>query len=82
MSSSSERDPPDQPPQRGQPAQDETAREQQFGEWMKRYPRIVEMATEIGGGGGCDAHEEFEFALDLILDGLERIHRESARADG
>ena len=46
---------------------DETAREQQFDEWMKRYPRIVEMATEIGGGGGCDAHEEFEFALDLIL---------------
>ena len=65
-----------------QPAQDETAREQQFGEWMKRYPRIVEMATEIGGSGGCDAHQEFEFALDLILDGLERIHRETVRDDG
>jgi hypothetical protein len=32
--------------------------------------------------GGCDAHEEFEFALDLILDGLERIHRETVRDDG
>jgi hypothetical protein len=31
---------------------------------------------------GCDAHQEFEFALDLILDGLERIHRETVRDDG
>lgn len=26
-------------------------------------------------GGGCDDQFEFEFALDLLLDGVERLHR-------
>ncbi len=27
-------------------------------------------------GGGCDDQFEFEFALDLLLDGFERLHRQ------
>ncbi|MDK9497467.1 TetR/AcrR family transcriptional regulator C-terminal domain-containing protein [Streptomyces katrae] len=45
----------------------------------KRYPRIAELAAAAahdGGsvvGGGCDDQFEFEFALDLLLDGFERL---------
>ena len=49
-----------------------------------RYPNIAVLVREISGGaisheqgsivgGGCDDQFEFEFALDLILDGLERL---------
>jgi AcrR family transcriptional regulator len=40
------------------------------------YPYVVEMAlaaTHDGALGGCDDDVEFEFALDVILDGLERL---------
>ena len=39
-------------------------------------PHVAEMAlaaTHDGGLGGCDTNFEFEFALDVILDGLERL---------
>ena len=39
-------------------------------------PYVAEMAlgaTHDGGLGGCDADLEFDFSLDLILDGLERL---------
>ena len=39
------------------------------------YPHIAAMAgaaSHEGGLGGCDDDFEFEFGLDLILDGLER----------
>jgi AcrR family transcriptional regulator len=46
------------------------------------YPNIaklipVAMDTHEGPvvGGGCDDQFEFEFALDLVLDGLERLRR-------
>ena len=48
------------------------------------YPNIaklipVAIATHDGPvvGGGCDDQFEFEFALDLILDGLERLRASS-----
>ncbi len=44
------------------------------------HPHVAEMAmgvTHDGGLGGCDDDVEFAFALDLILDGLERL-RDSA----
>ena len=40
------------------------------------FPHLGELAlsaTHAGGLGGCDDDMEFAFALDLILDGLERL---------
>jgi AcrR family transcriptional regulator len=40
------------------------------------YPRVGELAMAVahdGGLGGCDDDTEFDIALDLILDGLERL---------
>jgi Tetracyclin repressor-like, C-terminal domain len=45
-------------------------------EMSARYPYVTEMAMAVshdGGLGGCDDDVEFEFGLDLILDGLERL---------
>lgn len=48
-----------------------------------RWPHIIEIATAgahaEGGqivGGGCDDQFEFEFSLDLLLDGFDRLDRE------
>ena len=44
-----------------------------------RYPYITEIATQVAHddasvvGSGCDDQFEFEFTLDLMLDGLERL---------
>jgi len=44
-----------------------------------KYPHIIEMLVAITHdeasvvGQGCDDQFEFEFALDLMLDGLERL---------
>lgn len=46
-----------------------------------RYPHITELMTAITHeegsvvGPGCDDQFEFEFALDLLLNGLERLRR-------
>ena len=64
------------------PAEPE-AREAVLGRFAERYPAIVEMATTTGG---CDDQVEFEFALDLLLDGIERLHHQrwspTSRGDG
>ena len=46
------------------------------------YPNIAKLIPVAVGthegpvvGGGCDDQFEFEFALDLVLDGLERLRR-------
>jgi AcrR family transcriptional regulator len=45
----------------------------------QRYPYIAEMAIAASHtddsvvGSGCDDQFEFEFALDLLLDGIERL---------
>lgn len=47
-----------------------------------RYPYIVEIATAGSHddnsvvGAGCDDQFEFEFALDLLLDGFEHLHHQ------
>jgi AcrR family transcriptional regulator len=52
------------------------------------YPYIFEIFTTISHddrsivGAGCDDQFEFEFALDLMLDGLERLKHRSARSGG
>lgn len=51
-------------------------------EMAKRYPNILQvaMAANHDDGSvvsqGCDDQFEFEFALDLLLDGFERFHRQ------
>ncbi|WP_441245078.1 TetR/AcrR family transcriptional regulator [Kitasatospora sp. McL0602] len=53
-----------------------------------RYPFIVEMAMAGAHregaivGGGCDDQFEFEFALDLLLDGFERLHQQGWTSTG
>lgn len=42
---------------------------------VDRYPHFVELATQHALRPGYDYGEEFEFGLDLILDGLERLRR-------
>lgn len=50
---------------------------------MDRIPYIAEMAAEAlhvdpdSTLGWCDDQTEFEFSIDLILDGLERLHNAS-----
>ncbi|MEU6890402.1 TetR/AcrR family transcriptional regulator [Streptomyces sp. NPDC046557] len=47
----------------------------------QRYPHVAELAGAVAHdresvvGGGCDDQFEFEFALDLLLDGFETLHR-------
>ena len=55
-----------------------------------RYPNILAVAMasaheDSAVGQGCDDQFEFEFALDTLLDGFERLHEQgwtSARARG
>jgi AcrR family transcriptional regulator len=51
-------------------------------EMAGRYPHIVEIAMAVAHdeesvvGQGCDDQFEFEFALDLLLDGFERLRQQ------
>lgn len=51
-------------------------------EFAARFPYLVEIATaashddESVVGQGCDDQFEFEFALDLLLDGIERLREQ------
>jgi AcrR family transcriptional regulator len=51
-------------------------------ELAQRYPHILEIALAATGGdlsrvgSGCDEQFEFEFGLDLLLDGVERLNRQ------
>ena len=47
-----------------------------------RFPNVAEMAAAAAHsgdsvvGGGCDDQFEFEFALDLLLDGIDRLRQQ------
>lgn len=66
---------------------DSAQAEADSGEMMEamkeQVPYLVEMLIEVahddpdGTIGWCDDAQEFNFGLDLILDGLERIHHEA-----
>jgi AcrR family transcriptional regulator len=52
------------------------------GQLAEEYPYITEIAVIEAGNhdtdstlGWCDDQVEFEFGLDLLLDGLERLHK-------
>jgi hypothetical protein len=41
----------------------------------EQYPHFTELTVEHVLQPGYEYSDEFEFGLDLILDGLERAHR-------
>jgi hypothetical protein len=51
-------------------------------EMAGRYPYATELAIAVAHddesivGSGCDDQFEFEFALDLLLDGFERLQQQ------
>ncbi|MFF7974393.1 TetR/AcrR family transcriptional regulator C-terminal domain-containing protein [Streptomyces sp. NPDC007905] len=63
------------------PPADPELRELMFRDVALRYPHIIEIATasahDPDSAIGCDDQFEFEFALDLLLDGFERLHQQS-----
>jgi AcrR family transcriptional regulator len=73
-STSTTTEPPPQLPPEAQSAM--------LAQMAQRYPNIVIVATATPHdadsvvGYGCDDQFEFEFALDLLLDGFERLHRQ------
>jgi hypothetical protein len=42
-----------------------------------KYPYMIQIATELVMKPGYSYSAEFEFELDLILDGLERLRAEA-----
>lgn len=68
----------DRPPAPPTPA----AQEAMAREFAERFPHILAIATAATGGDlsrvgeGCDEQFEFEFALDLLLDGVDRLRRD------
>jgi AcrR family transcriptional regulator len=58
---------------------DTEAEAEMFATMADAYPNIYELYTIVMHddssvvGGGCDDQFEFEFALDLLLDGIERL---------
>lgn len=56
--------------------EDPSARARALEEFARSYPAIVRMATTAPhAGAACDEDAEFVFALDILLDGVERLHR-------
>ena len=60
----------------------EEARAAMLAQMAARYPNIVTIATSTPHdddtvvGRGCDDEFEFRFALDLMLDGIERLYQQ------
>jgi AcrR family transcriptional regulator len=50
---------------------DPAARAAMLDEFARVYPHIVSMVGAVAADGGCRDDEEFAFALDLLLDGVE-----------
>jgi AcrR family transcriptional regulator len=79
----------DEPPTGDSPPPE--AQEAMAREFAERYPHILEIAVAATRGDlsrvgqGCDEQFEFEFALDLLLDGFDRLRRQgwsSSRGPG
>lgn len=72
----------DEPHDDDTPPLDPETQQQMAAEFGRRYPHILEIAQAAthgdlsGVGQGCDEQFEFEFALDLLLDGAERLHQQ------
>ncbi|WP_272877980.1 TetR/AcrR family transcriptional regulator C-terminal domain-containing protein [Microbacterium aurantiacum] len=56
--------------------EDADQRAEAMGVYAQQYPAIVRMATSAPRAGDeCDADAEFRFALDILLDGVERLRQ-------
>ncbi|MFJ3514000.1 MULTISPECIES: TetR/AcrR family transcriptional regulator C-terminal domain-containing protein [unclassified Streptomyces] len=64
----------------GTAPQDERAQAAAYEAMARHYPHVTEPARAVAHdrasvvGQGCDDRFESEFALDLLLDGFERLH--------
>ena len=62
--------------------QDEAVRQAMLQEMARRYPNVLTIAMASAHnpdavvGHGCDDQFEFEFAVDLLLDGIEKLHQQ------
>ncbi|MCY0936855.1 TetR/AcrR family transcriptional regulator [Streptomyces sp. H34-S4] len=62
--------------------QDDRAQAAAYEAMARQYPHVTELARSVAHdrrsvvGQGCDDRFEFEFALDLLLDGFGRLHGE------
>jgi AcrR family transcriptional regulator len=67
----------EEPPPADQPPPDPAAQQAMMAEFVQRYPHIVEIAQAATQADpertGCDEDFEFGFALDLLLEGFERL---------
>lgn len=45
-------------------------------ELAETHPYLAEIAAVSDTGRACDPQSEFEFTLDLLLDGFERLHQQ------
>jgi AcrR family transcriptional regulator len=78
----------DEPPSEGAAPPSPAEQEAMAREFAQRFPHILEIAVTATGGDlsgvaqGCDEQFEFEFALDLLLDGFDRLRAQgwSSRA--
>ena len=75
-------EPPSERPAGPSPAEEEAL----MSAFAQQYPHILAIARAATGGdldrvgAGCDEQFEFEFALDLVLDGFDRLHRQGWRS--
>lgn len=51
---------------------EQPALDQALATYAVDYPAMIAMSADVHRSGGCDADAEFSFALDIILDGIER----------
>jgi AcrR family transcriptional regulator len=71
----------DEPADESAPPKEPEEQQAMAAEFAQRYPHILEIAVAAtrgdlsGVGRGCDEDFEFAFALDLLLDGADRLHR-------
>jgi AcrR family transcriptional regulator len=70
------------------PAVTDADRAEMLRQAAQRYPNVVAIATAVTHdegsvvGHGCDDQFEFEFALDLLLDGFELLHARGWTSQG
>lgn len=56
--------------------EDPDLRARAMSDFASTYPAIVRMATTAPhAGAACDDDAEFDFALDILIDGFARMHR-------